>query len=337
MQKNLAALGALALLAVPAASNADQTPTFTYRLKVPAGTASCADHANTIAAQFAAGARTQRTTGACEGRQTLVDQNQKYAIDVVVVTYQADSEKAPQRSIFGANAFMNVGEASAGVFKTYAECLEQLALQIPIFTAETGVTPVAGYCTASTQQEFYPGFSLTLESFGDLKKRLYTYSEDGISYPDHSQVIAASLTALRAAGADVVWSDNTRVFYYNDGDVNVSAENLGMFDDVSQCTSQTADASAIYQAAGLVGVSSFCRIDEPVAGHKFAVLMAVGAGPNEISDIQGDRYDSFDECRGDLPRVIQNNAAAGRTVYGGLCSPNVAGNGGFNAHVYVGF
>jgi hypothetical protein len=339
MIKRLATLFVFSALVAATAAQADtQAMPFSYRVKVPAGSASCADHASAVAASFAAGTRTKSksVTGACESRQTLVDQNAQFAIDVIDINYSAENELVPFRTVYGSDAFQNSGRQEAGVFKTYSECLHQLSVQQAIFAKETGVTPLAGYCTASTQQEFYPGFSLTFESFGDLKARLYTFSEDGIGLPsdDHTQVIRAAVFAIQTAGGHIAWSDDSRVFYYNDGDVNVANDNLGMFEVASQCTSQVAQAQSIYVAAGLVGVTAFCRMDTPVAGHGFAVLMVVGAGSDELSDMDTDRYATFDECMGDLNRVLKNAASNGRTVLGGLCSPNLSGDEGFNAHVY---
>jgi len=329
---SFAALLAIATFAAPAAHAAP----YSYRLKVPASSATCADHAGSVAATFAIGSRAKVVTGTCESRQTVTENNTAFAVDVIVVNYQAESELTPERSVFGANAYLNAGDATAGVFATYSECLSQLAIQQPIFAQETGVTPFAGYCTASTQQEFFPGYSLTFESFGELSRHLYTYAEDGVSTPgdDNSQVIRAAYFAIQSVGGDIVFNDDKRVFYYGAGDARVSAENFGIFEVPSQCSSQTASALGIYKAGGLSGVTAFCKTSTPVAGHSFSILMVVGAGGNEISDMESGHYGDFDECMGDLNRVIKNAASAGNAVLGGLCLPGATQSNGFDAHVY---
>lgn len=334
MKKQTIALIALSLLSATA-FGADTSKPFSYRVKVPANTGSCEDHAHSIATFFASVTRGKSVSGTCQGRQTLVDQGKSYDIDVVVVSYLADYEQIPNHAVFGANEFLGDGSPTAGVFKTYADCLAELSTQGPIFTAETGLTPVAGYCTASTQPA-YPGFSLTFDSFGEAKHKLYTYSEDGtgIYGQDNSQGLHAAQTAVQSAGGRIVWSDNFRLFYYNDYRISVSAENLGTFTEASQCSSQLAQARAIFVKAGLTGVTSYCQAQQATGTVIFTDLMAVGAGQNEVQDTASGRYDSFAECMSDLGRVIQNATSSGGAIYGGLCSPNLSGQDGFETHVF---
>lgn len=277
-------------------------------------------------------------TGTCQGRQMITDQGKSYDVDVVLVSYLADSEQIPSHTIFGANEFLGNADQAAGVFKTYDECMSTLAAQTPIFTAETGLSPVAAYCSASTQS-FFPGFSLTFDSFGDTKRHLYSYSKDGVSTidADNTQIMAAAAVAIQALDAHIVWSDKSRLFYYNEYRISVAADNLGMFKDAQQCSSQQSAAMAIYVKAGLVGVTALCESFSTSANSTYSNLMVIGAGADEISDLTADHYDTFGECMSDLNRVIQNAASSGRSVFGGLCSPSMATESGFNAHIYAGF
>lgn len=338
MVRSIFSILALGVLSLSQVAQADpQLMPFSYRVKAPVLDAglSCADHAGQIAQLFGKASRAKNAAGSCEERTQIADHGTSFGVDVIVVNYMATSEAVPTRSVFGANAINDNGEQDAGVFATYAQCLDQLRGQLPMFIGETGVTPFVGYCTASTQTEFYPGYSITFETFGDLKNQLYSFSEDAVTADgDLSQEISAAVTALQTAGAVVAYRDDSRVFYYADGPVHVASDNLGMFEDPSQCASQVSEAASIYTAAGLTGVTAFCNTHHVTATYQSTTLMVVGSGPDEINDREMDRYDSFAECTHDLNRVLQNAASSGATVLGGLCSPNMTGASGFNAHVF---
>jgi hypothetical protein len=348
MKSALFAFFALGVFTAPLASRAAPTAPklhpFSYRLKLPISTASCADHAKQVASDFAIGAtKAQTVAGICQSRQTVTTaQGETYELDIVLINYLATTEQHPARTVFGADTFMGMPHANAGVYATHAECLDEIAVQIPTFTTETGLTPFASYCQASTN-DMYPGFSMTIESFGEFKKRrLFSFSLDGQATfeSDGTEITQAALAAIKTVGARVVSAGATRIFYYFEYPIQISNPALGVFQEMDQCTSQMATAHAIYAKGGLEGVSAFCLVSPPPVSltgkvKDAYVLMTVGAGQSVIMDSSSAQYETFDECMGDIDRLVQNELSNGRKIVGGLCAPSLMSHEGFSAHLYL--
>jgi hypothetical protein len=348
MKSGFFAFVALSAFAFPYASFAAPKPPalkpYSYRLKLPATPASCANHAQAVAVDFAKSAtKAQSVQGICQNRQTLTSASgETYEIDTILINYLAPTEQVPNRAIFGGNShsYFDKSDAEAGIFATHAECVAAIVPQAEIFEAETGLSPFAGYCQASTHA-LYPGFSMTLESHGELKKRkLYTFSLDG--RPDYgtdgAQITDAALVAIQATGARVAWSNARRVFYYAEYPIQISTRSLGSFDEEAQCALQVDAARSIYVKVGMQSVSAFCLVSPPPGnieeGKDSHVLFAVSSGHDMSWDSSAERYSTFDECMGDLDRHLKNAASNGIDVLGGICAPNHYSQGGFDARVY---
>lgn len=316
---------------------------FSYRLKIPATTVSCADHAKVVASGFALGATEAKSvSGTCQSRQSVTTaQGETYELDIVLITYLALTEQHPNRTIFGANTFSGMSDATAGVYATHAECVNEISAQSPTFISETGLTPFVAYCQASTN-DMYPGFSMTIESFGEFKKhKLFSFSLDGQATfsSDGTEITRAALAAITTVGARVASAGATRIFYYYEYPIHISNPILGIFVEIAQCNSQIATAHAIYAKAEQEGVSAFCLVSPPptdlIGKVKDAyVLMAVSAGHSVILDSTAASYETFVECMSDIDRLQQNAQSNGRSILGGICSPSSISQGAFEARLY---
>jgi hypothetical protein len=330
-----AVIASSVIWASASANAAAQPKPFSYRVKVPAEGGSCDQHAQEVASLFAASTRAKSVTGSCHGTDAIVDQGKTYRRDIVIVDYLSDLQLAPERSVFGGTEFQGHSDQTSGLFATYADCLGAMAKQRALFVTNMGKAPVAAYCTASTSS-VHTGFSLTFESFGESKRHLYSYAQDGMVASDSENVVRAAVSALNQAGANVVWSDASHLFYYSENEITLAVEYLGTYSVASQCSDQLLEAQKIFAKAGLTGVSSFCDPFDTAVGAS-STLKVVGAGPEIVSDDLGggsDRYETFADCMSDRDRVIANATSSGRAVLGALCQPANDTSNVFITHVY---
>jgi hypothetical protein len=318
-------------------------PSFSVRYKFASGGESC----ETRAAQVAVAVETagkliapelKNVQGVCQARLPLVGNADGYTADVIVVTYQAKFALYPYRAIFGGSTFIDDAVESAGLYPTYADCLAAMEPQTRLFQAETTLLPIGAYCTA-THTEFHPGYSLTIESVGTPKRSLRVYSEDRYrSTDDRTEILQAVADAVIAAKGTIAYRDARLVFYYSGGGgVRINVTPLGYFRDLTQCTSQKDEAQSIFVKAGMRSVRTFCQVNGGDTAYPSWSLTSVSEGYSVIHDDFGThspRYDTFEECRLDLNRIVDQLASSGRPPFGGLCLRTIGLNEGFAVSTY---
>jgi hypothetical protein len=309
---------------------APQLQSFTYRVVVPAGTASCADHAQALATRFGAASGAQSVSGSCESRSAIDPNDAKSPeIDTIIVSYQDYQMDTPTRTIFSTDAFLGTHYAGDGAFTSYTECLAQLAPQDKLFTQQTGLQVVDSYCQAPTETD--SGYLLTIESFGVAKAYLSVYAVGQQEMGGASQLISAAKNAIAKAGGVVAWSNDVFVFYYTTNDASIETRDLGDFANDTDCESQTGDAVKIYTAGGLTGASAFCANN---------VLTLVAAGADGVYDDFGynsDKYSTFSDCMNDKTRVLANLTSTGASPLGVLCEDNIEDDnmdGSYVMHIF---
>jgi hypothetical protein len=291
---------------------------FTYRVQVPASSIDCTQQAKEVGSAFGNVTRLSGVQATCQGVRSFREGDDSFGIATIVVTYQAQTELQPTRSVFGGAEFLGEASAQFPLFDTYKNCLAQLKTQEVFFETEAQTEAVAAHCDAANDG-IQSGYSLTIETFGAAKRRLYAFMPAlGVNGPQPgSQVLAAAKKALKAVGADLAYSDDRRVFFYSQYDQPILVTDFGTFSDASECSDQLAEASAVFSHEGIDASSAFC---EPEAGGS-VTLTAVGAGLDVgLPVTESDRYSSYAECKADRARVVANETSAGRTVTGAVCA-----------------
>ena len=303
---------------------ADGTPNlkaFSYRVEVPADQAGCTRAQSNIAGLFATSTGTQVTGSSCTENKPFIDAGQQFTTAVVIVNYLAEAEAVPYRAVMGGREFMGVSSNTAGIFATYKECLSVLSAQTGNFMPQTGLAVVAGYCDASTDS-LMPGYALTLEGFGKPAKQLYAYGEDTNFYNAPEEMVAIK-AAIGQMGGNEVYGDDSRVFYYNEYQIDLTITELGYFSATEQCVAQQVEAQSIFVKAGLTAVSALCTSDSAQDETRRHLTVVAGglSMANSNYGYGSVRYATFDDCVNDRGRVVQNETNNGSNILGAICKP----------------
>jgi hypothetical protein len=322
-------IGSLVLvLATAISAHATNTlNNFTYRVKLQSmENQTCDQHAAQVATAFASanGKAVTNVTGACQSQQ-MIDGSQ---IDIVVVSYQAAYEVQPYRATIEGEQFSTETGASSEPFATYASCLGSINGQVSFFVAETGLSAVAAYCSASTS-DLVSGYTLTVEGFGKPQKKLSSFMNTGVLGPDYTVIVPTAAHLITSAYGDISFQDHLRIFYYSSQRIDVSVHDFSYFEN-HECEDQQGIAERIATASSLTNVSSMCLADLGTSKR----LIVVGLGYSGFADDFGNHapdYSSYNECVQDRPRMLATNS----TWYiGALCEPSTGGKGHYQLHMF---
>lgn len=323
MKLHMTLLALSALLMAFQASAADQTKPFSYRVEVPAGAAGCQTHAASVADLFATAAGIPVDSSSCT-TETITDNGATFTKDVIIINYHANYAASPYRAVFGGDVNMSTSSDFTSLFSHYADCVNALPAQTQAFTANTGLTAVAGHCD-SPSEATNTGFVLTVEGFGTPALRLYAFQRRNDVFGPSStpEVMAAVQQMLVNEQAMVTYSDASRVFYYAKRSIAVDVTEPADFNVSSDCTSQLDEARAIYTNAGDKSVQAFCLKSSDtstVTGHLAIVTDGGSLAEGDLGQNSA-HYQDFASCMADKARVMQNAVSSGVKALGALCEP----------------
>jgi len=262
----------------------------------------------------------------CETTTTIPDGSAQ--VYVVVVNYLAKYEVRPNIAAFGDSTGMgvNVPDAVNEMYANYGACLADIEQLSNTYYRATGLSVVAASCEPnSLENNFYV---LRLESFGQESTRLYLFQSFD---PPAEHAISKVYTLISNYGGIVAKVQGGTFLYYAPQVLNLSSNQLALFRDASQCSSQVSDAQAIATAAGAQTAIVSCISLTDVPGiTSLEVVSDVTTMLTNNYGYHSPNYFSFAECQQDKARLLSQAHGA----YGAICAPSDQNPNEYNAEVF---
>ncbi len=311
--------------------SASATPNwYTYRVQVP-NHVSCVEDAKTMALVLSQALKQSSIYADCIGTTKV----QNFDENIIVVHYQAEFEQIPYRGVIGGGVSSGIPTTDSGIYAEYKDCLADIENQQTHFGKSTLLAPFASYCVLANPQ-YGEGYSIVNEGFGTPTTRVFSFADT--NYMNEAPIYLQILTEINA---DITFHDQRHVLYYSAKGSSIERFAYGLFaNDVVACQEQTEMSREILIKSGATVAKAFCVEDtqnkdgELKLYHLNGYSITAGsfAGqevPNKII------YNSYNDCKSDIQRVLQNYASGHLNPLGALCLQDLMNANNYKITVYL--
>ncbi len=322
-----------AALMVTASSFANTTGSteYIYRTKLVGTEQSCEQEAVMLGQRFFQVSHIKPSVTKCVSVSKIIFDRKRggtkeYKVYTLEMNYLLDKGSHSQsvyQSYYGNSGSRNQTNDYNGMFRSFSDCLSNLAALKVEFIKFSGLEPFLVTCdlARSTDETTYVA---RLDTYGEPKTKLFAVKS--LAEIFRNTVLSESVSKLIAAtGGTIVAKRDGTIYYYSKVSVKPNFNGFGRM-NLSDCLSQTNEIDTLLKSKisgsyyrGCLRISNQGKYQVEPYGiwNNFAFFHKVTAL---------ERYDSFSECQSDKERVKHSFVDGGLAVTVAICSINLIGD-----------
>jgi hypothetical protein len=296
-----------------------------YWVRIPATSQSCEVEAALLAERFQKSVNVASVEKECLGVIDVQFDGVPTQLYSILVTYSSERPVVPYSALLGGVVNYNSRSVNQGEYTTYGDCVADLVDQSANYSVQTGLTPVAAYCSPS-RAGLEHRYVLQIDGFGSPKRQLQILHQN-VGNGDAS-LTAAFRSLVASQGAAIVRTVRDAILYYQEQSVAVRQHRFGFFSDVAQCEIQRQTVADLFKSTGSKTVPIVaCQAEESAGGALW--LQGAADGYAYLDGRESSvRYYTFGECMQDRARAIRKGAL------GAICRPHLFDSSVFVMDVY---
>ena len=294
---------------------------FYYKLSVLSETSlTCEQQADMLKARFASISKTLVVESLCKGQNEILDVNQVYRTNKIILTYMSERELVPYTAYFG-NEYFGTPGAAEGIYTSYKACLTDMQSKVTSFETLTGLSVVGASCQRGTYT-YDKNFVLKIDGLSSDPKQKPNQKLYAFAFKSRGSLNLGLLEDIKQLvakiGGEAVTLINGTVFYYSKNPISVGQNSFGIFEDSNHCNLQVNDVKDILTRAGSKNHIALCVKDVDYPATEYLEVVSDNSLLNTTSlSLPG--YFSFEECMDDKSRAMDEATSRGFKPLGAIC------------------